>query len=455
MAGLTASATLLSSCASGRDDPFTVGVIAPFSGPSSSTGSLVTNGLEASVRHLNAIDRLRGRPLEVLLRDAGADPGAGVQLYEELASQPEIFGILWCGVPGLTQVLPQIRDGLPLIAVFEDQFSEGELLASTPGSSLFQVQMPQVYVLDALAGYAADDRGYTSAALLHDTSFDREGTIRRQFEEAFTRAGIDVVAVEPFAAGGTDYGPQLQRLQTAAPHVLYIDGLPADAADIALALDALGASYVDTPTAKGAQWRPHIFGSARAFGDGTWPDLAGESAKVGTVTGSHLGGLAYLPAFEIGTWMRQLLGKDPLGGEELAADGLASILRGVEAAGTTDREGLIRAMERIDSTAFASVPFGYTPDRHVAYGPEDVVIRTLERLRGPALTSPPYDLGREWTAGNIFAGTAAAFTHLVRPTLEANRQAHPDVMASVLDEAYGTQCTKQADGTLDRACEVH
>jgi hypothetical protein len=407
------------------------------------------------VRHLNAVGGVRGRPLEVLFRDAGAEPGAGAKLYAELVSQPETVGILWCGAPGLAQMVPQIRDGVPLVAVFEDLFSEGEFRASPQGSSLFQVQVPAVYVLDALASYAADDRGYRSAALLHDTDFDREGTNRRQFEQAFTRAGIDVVAVEAFTSDDADYGPQLQRLQTAAPQVLFIDGLPVNAADIALSLDELGASYIDTPTAKGPEWHPHIFGSARAFSDGTWANLAGEAAKVGTVTGGHLGGLAYLPTFEIGSWMSELLGKDPLGGEELPADGLATIVRGVEAAGTTRREALIRAIEGLDSMAFASVPFGYTSGRHVAFGPEDVIILTLERLRGPAPTSPPYELGREWSAGNIFAGTAAAFTHLVRPTLAANRNSHPDVVATLLEEGYGTQCTKRADGTLDRSCAIH
>jgi hypothetical protein len=43
----------------------------------------------------------------------------------------------------------------------------------------------------------------------------------------------------------------------------------------------------------------------------------------------------------------------------------------------------------------------------------------------------------------------------VRPTLESNRRAHPDVMKEVLDKGYGTQCTKHADGTLGSECKIH
>jgi hypothetical protein len=43
----------------------------------------------------------------------------------------------------------------------------------------------------------------------------------------------------------------------------------------------------------------------------------------------------------------------------------------------------------------------------------------------------------------------------VRPTLEANRKAHPDVVDQVLREGWGTQCTRHPDGTLGAECKVH
>jgi hypothetical protein len=46
-------------------------------------------------------------------------------------------------------------------------------------------------------------------------------------------------------------------------------------------------------------------------------------------------------------------------------------------------------------------------------------------------------------------------TYLVRPTLEANKRAHPEVMAEVLEKGYGTQCTKHPDGTLSKECKIH
>ena len=62
-------------------------------------------------------------------------------------------------------------------------------------------------------------------------------------------------------------------------------------------------------------------------------------------------------------------------------------------------------------------------------------------------------LGREWR--DVFPPGYAGPTHLVRPTLAANRRAHPDVVDEVLRSGWGTQCTRRPDGTLGAECKVH
>lgn len=419
-------------------------------------GTIASTALDAAAQHRNATGGLEGRKVEVLLRDSGAEVGTGSRLYSELAGLPDLIGLLWCGALGFEQVLPRIReDGIPVVAVFEDPFSADQMGARGQVSSLFQMQLPEIYGHQTLAGYAANDREYASVALLYDSDLDPEGRTERLFEQAYGDAGLELVAVETFASEDTDFTEQLRRLQGLAPHVLYLDGGPQSAADIVIALEALGAAYVDTPTAKGPEWHPHIFGSPLAVGNREWAQLAGQAVKAGTVSVGHLGGLIYLPSYSIASWMGEFLGRDPVGGEELAADALATLLEGLQEAGTMDRGGMVRAIETMGPRTFASTPFGYDADRHVAFTPDDTVILTMERLRGPVPTVPPYELGTEWGPEGDFGGEAAAPTQLVRPTLEANQRAHPEVMATVLEEDYGTQCTQQPDGTLVTSCKVH
>lgn len=480
-AGLGAAAAagvpaLLGSCAYGDDGPpgspdaaggpgasdtLRVGVVAPFSGVGAFLGGIVDRSLDAAVRQVNSTGGVGGRKVELVQRDTGIDPSAGPRVYADLVSRG-VVGILWCGAVGFSQALPQVkRDGMPVVAVFNDPYSSGHLWpeGDRAGRSVFQILLPDRYAKTVLADYASADRGYRTAAYMYDALLDPGATARARFERAFTRAGIEITGVETFSLLDSDYGPQLQRLREARPQVLYVDGLAGNTAGVVAQLHDLGAAYVDTPTAAaagaGGDWHPHVFGSPPGSGDRTWVDLAGDKARVGTVTAWHLGGLVYLPSFAIGGWMRRYLGREPTGGEESAPDGLAALLAGVRKAGSTDRAKVVRGMEQAGPLTFASLEFGFTRDRHLARTPDEVAVVTMERgALGPAPTVPPYALGREWGSGQVFADTAAGPTQLVRPTLAANRRAHPALVERILSDGYGTQCTRR-DGVLARECRIH
>lgn len=436
--------------APGASDELRIGVVAPFSGIGAFLGDIVDRSLDAAVGQVNSTGGVGGRKVALVKRDTGIDPSAGPRVYADLAGAG-VAGILWCGAVGFSQVLPQVRrDSMPLVAVFNDPWSAGQLHpdGDRAGRSVFQVLLPDRFAKDALAAYAAHDRGYRTAAYLFDSLIDPGESARRRFERAFTGAGMDVTGVESFSLLDTDFGPQLQRLREGRPDVLYVDGVNTSTAGVVSQLADLDAAYVDTPSAKDGPWRPHVFGSPAGAGDRSWVDLAGDKARPGTATAWHVGGLVYLPTFAIGGWMRRHLGREPTGGEESAADALGAVLAGVRKAGTTDHARVVEGMETAGPITFASLEFEFTADRHLSRTPDDVVILVMERGgEGPVATDPPYALGREWADGQAFAGVPAGPTHLVRPTLEANRRAHPGVVEQVLSEGYGTQCSA--------GCKVH
>jgi ABC-type branched-subunit amino acid transport system substrate-binding protein len=347
---------------------------------------------------------------------------------------------------------------MPLIGVFDDLLSSGKLYpeGDDAGRSVFQLIIPTLYGMDTLTDYAKNDRGYSSAALISDTSTDPEGNTPKYFKAAMDKAGLANKGMETFAITDSDYGAQLQRIKAAKPHTIWIWGLSANSAGIVSQLADLGAAYVDTPTAKaGGDWHPHVFGSPAGTGDKSWVSLAGDKAKVGTVTAWHVGGLISLPSFAIAGWMRKYIQKDPTGGEESPADGLAALLYGIKKAGSTDRAKVVEGLETMGKIKFASIPFGFDAKRHISKTPDDMIVVTMERGgTGPAPTDPSYKLGAEWGQG-VFERTPAGPAHLVRPTLEANKRAHPDVMAEVLEKGYGTQCTKHPDGSLGKECKIH
>jgi branched-chain amino acid transport system substrate-binding protein len=458
--GAVAGPSLLGACSSGStsggrkgaSDTIKVGVISPFSGIGAFLGTITRNSLDAATQEVNAGGGVGGRKVELVMRDAGQELTNGVKAYQEFAGDPHVAGVLWCGGLGFDESRNLIkRDGMPVMAVFEDPASSGDLYPAAPERSIFQFVMSEPMAVDVLCRYAREDRGYSRAALLYDSTVS-EG-VKSYFKESTGKAGLTSVGIESFNVFATEFGPQLQRLKTAKPEVLLVWGLASNTAGVVEQLEQLGAAYVDTPTAKGADWHPHVIGAPTGTGDKSWIDLAQTAAKVGTVTAWHLGGLVYLPTFAIRTWMQKYLHKTPTGGEELPADGLGTLVRAIEKGGSTDRRRMVDTIETMGRFAFASVEFGFTDRNHLARTADELIVVTTERSSGPASTDPPYQLGREWR--DVFPPGYAGPTQLVRPTLEANRRAHPEVVDQVLRDGWGTQCTRHPDGTLGAECKIH
>ena len=427
-------------------------MIAPYSGVGSFVGTITKNSLDAAVQQINATGGVGGRKVELVQRDAGQELTAGVKAYQEFSGDPHVVGVLWCGGLGFDESRNLIkRDQMPAMAVFEDPASSNDLYPANDERSVFQFVEPETMAVKVLCRYLGQDRGYKRVGLLYDSTVS-EG-VKKYFTDSASQFGITPTGIESFNVFASEFGPQLQRLKTAHPEALLVWGLAANTAGVAQQLEQLGAAYLDTPRAKGAEWHPHLIGAPTGTGDKSFADLARGAAKTGTVSAWHVGGLVYLPTFAIRDWMKRYLNKAPTGGEELPADGLGTLVRAIEQGGSTDHRRVISTIETMGRFKFASVEFGFSTQSHLARTEDEMIIVTLERSSGPAPTEPPYELGREWK--DVFPPGYAGPTQLVRPTIDANRRVHPDVVEQVLREGWGTQCTRHPDGSLGDECKIH
>jgi branched-chain amino acid transport system substrate-binding protein len=443
----------------------TVGVIVPTSGIGQFLGNIVDRSLRAAKQHIEKANLLPGTKVDYKVVNAPVEQFADAtsSAYNTLVSDPDVIGILWCTPFGLAEATPQIqRDSIPVMGVYADPYSEGDLYPEGRGPrNVFQMLLPDTMSFDALCRYAVEDRGYRTTALMYDSL--SLANARELFEQAAQKHDLEIAAVEEFSLTSADYGAQLQRLRSARPESLFVWGLSDNTANIVKGLDALGAAYVDTPTAKsGSGWAPQIFGYPGGTGEKKWAELAGDSAKVGTLTAWYLGGLVGGPHFPIRDWLVDLDGNGATGGEEGAPNAWWALIEAVRRAGSTDRARMVDALEQIEKIEFAGLPFRFDTERHLGMTEDDVVLITLERYDGPTETNPPYALGREWQETfPLVRSDYVGPTHLVRPTLAANKRAQPEYMAQILSEGWGTQCTKTPadalgnDVQMTSDCKLH
>ncbi|MCC7075658.1 MAG: ABC transporter substrate-binding protein [Acidimicrobiia bacterium] len=418
-------------------DEIKIAAIGPYSGIGSFVGAILQRSLDASVAHINATGGVggEGRKVRVIQKDiSAADVQQVINAYQDIAGAGDFAGIVF-GVPGgVVELQDRIAaDQLLIAAAFLDLKTPGELYPQNQAlRPVFQFLLPTDWSIDLMADYCANDRGFSRVALMYDNT--SESGIEDWVRSGVTKAGLSLSSVTTYTLNNSNFGPQLSKLGDAQS--FWIWGLATDVANAVKQIDDAGRAYITIDEAK-AGTNPQPMGSPAALGEKKWAELAGESAKAGTLTAWHIGGLIYLPQFAIRGWMQEFLDTFPSGGEETPANALAMITNAVAKAGNIqDREGLITAVETMGPVTFAAMPFEFSADNHLAIHPDDMIMVTLERAGKPARAG--YEVGREWT--DVFPTGYVGPTHLVRPTIEANTRRYPDVMKTVMEEGWGTHC---------------
>jgi len=81
VAGLVAATALLSShgFAQTASQPVKIGVIGPFTGPSSDFGQPMLHGIQLAVDEINAVGGYLGRPLSLVVKDDQGNPDQGLK----------------------------------------------------------------------------------------------------------------------------------------------------------------------------------------------------------------------------------------------------------------------------------------------------------------------------------------------------------------------------------------
>ncbi len=487
--------------ASGGDasDVINIGVISIYSGVGAFVGKLVDHGAGLAVEQINKhglpADDIRtknnGFPdfvayqkqqpggikigdkrvkLKLISRDDNLSAQVAVSNITEMITRNNIKGLIFAGlyddIYAAKKILQQVN--LPAIAAYGDLYSVNQLYPRTDYRQLFQMFPPDVWGIElALEEYATRDRGYSRFAYLGDnTAIGAQG--KRLIQEVLARQGKRLAAAEQYNVGDVDMTAQLQRIRGTNCNALLVWGIAGDTAHALENLKRLDAVYVNRDVAlRGPGWHPQIIGFEGGAAERTFAVLAGDAARVGTMSYFYLGAVGVIPEFQQPVQLfKDRWGQSPTGGENNPADAVFLFAQAFQNAGGTDPDKVIEQLETMKGVNFSSItPHSFTKDRHISIEKDDMIGITLERGR-PAQTSPPYELGTEFTGrGDIKAFHPPGYvgpTHFMRFNMDGLLRKHEKLFGDVLLKGgYGTQCTKRTDPSakygfrLTNECKIH
>lgn len=411
--------------------------------------------------------------LRLISRDDNLSAQVAVSAIQEMITSFNIKGLIFAGlyddIYAAKRLLQQYN--LPAIAAYGDIASVGQLYPQTDYRQLFQMFPPDKWGIElALDEYALADRGYRRFAYIGDnTAIGAQG--KRLIGETLAKSGNRLLAAEQYNVGDVDMTAQLQRIRSANPQVLMIWGIAGDTAHALESLKRLDAVYVDQATAlRGPGWHPQIIGFEGGAAERTFAVLAGDAARVGTMSYWYMGGIGYIPEFQPAVDLfKEEFGDSPTGGENNPADAVFLFAKAFQDAQSTDGDKVIAALENMEEGInFSSIaPHTFSKERHISLQKDDMVGITLERGRAvPA--SPPYTLGTEFTGNEDLGIEPFNPPGYIGPTMfmrfnqDGLRRKHKKLFVDVmLKQGFGTQCTKRPDPSSDwgfrltNECPIH
>ncbi|MGI9218318.1 MAG: ABC transporter substrate-binding protein [Hydrogenophaga sp.] len=199
--------------------PVRIGVIGPFSGPSSDFGNPMLHGVQLAVDEINAVGGYLGRPLELVIKDDQGNPDAGLKGSQELVKEGVIATIGFCNTGVAQKSLDTFQNAqVPLII---------PCATGTPLTAKFPAAQSYVFrtsARDAIqAPFVVNDlvkRGWTRVAIFADTTGYGEAGLK-DVEAALAAKQLKPVYVARFALGVKDLSKELAAAREAGANVLF------------------------------------------------------------------------------------------------------------------------------------------------------------------------------------------------------------------------------------------
>jgi branched-chain amino acid transport system substrate-binding protein len=216
---LAAALLLALTAATGRpaagQETFKVGLVAPLTGPFTSTGKQVVAGAQLYLQQNGAT--VAGRKIELIVKDDGAVADQTRRLVQELIVNDKVNAIAGFGLTPLALAAAPLatQAKIPMIVM-----AAATSIVTERSPYIVRTSFAQAQPVVVIADWQAKNGMKKVVSLVSDFApgYDSETF----FKDSFTRAGGQVVESLRIPLQNPDFAPFLQRARDAAPEGMFV-----------------------------------------------------------------------------------------------------------------------------------------------------------------------------------------------------------------------------------------
>ncbi len=196
--------------------PIRIGASLSLTGTYASLGQNQQRGYQLCARQVNEKGGVLGRKVEFVFYDDQSQPATGVRLYERLITQDRVELVMGPYSSAISEAVANVNEKykMPMIAPMASTTS----IFKKGRKFIFMVQSPAEVYLEGLIDVAVK-KGLKTVALINEDTLFPKATVQGTIELA-KKKGLQVVFVEAYPKGNTDFSAILTKLRAANPDVL-------------------------------------------------------------------------------------------------------------------------------------------------------------------------------------------------------------------------------------------
>ena len=203
------------------------GAVLVLSGDGAAYGNSQREGLELARDTINAAGGILGMPVEIIFEDSRGERTEAVNAVLKLINRDRVLAIIGPTYsPEMFAAGPVAdRARTTIMGISTTAAGIGEI-----GDYVFRNSLPEAGVIPPTIRGSKQKLGYRTAALLYSNNNDFTKSAAETFEQELRANGVELVAIETFHDGDTDFRAQLTKVLQANPDVLVVSALYKEAA---------------------------------------------------------------------------------------------------------------------------------------------------------------------------------------------------------------------------------
>jgi branched-chain amino acid transport system substrate-binding protein len=199
-------------------EPIKIGVILPLTGNAAAYGNQIKKGIDL------ALQEIKDSQINILYEDSKCDPKEGISAYNKLVNIERVKIIIGDFCSSVVLAIGPLAE-------------QNHILLITPGAAARQISQLGDYIFrnhvtmgqktGTLAQFAS--KKFRKVAIIYNSSNDAFVDGMNVFKELYTKQpNNEIVAIEAFKTGDSDFRSQLSKIKNKNPEAIYIGSLASE-----------------------------------------------------------------------------------------------------------------------------------------------------------------------------------------------------------------------------------